>query len=594
MIPDMFIYGEAELPSTRGLFLKGYKLYFHRAYLNTKENFRRGLAIFYRTKYEYLISKVYACRKFDIVWMQLKTNSELVYFCFFYAPGSHHNHKIRSKFYDIFIEKAMFYASQGKVFLVGDSNARLGSVLEDRNIHGQLIINKNNSHFREFLDITGFSLLNCKYCKGEPTYEIINKKKSILDVCLTNAESTIVNMKIGTTLGANSQTCHKPLLVTICLPLRKKVAHEQPTRKAFHITSQETQSKIIQFVASRMNAPDYLDLKKYFKMAKVRFQKSNSIENNHQSRSPQILNLQYSFSRAVETMLVKKDDFSVFMVQYIEKLLGAQSKIEKYARFEKWVDRMDSLDFNKRTRLFYSSLRKKQRIPEMVGPIQNKLGTLSTNLQETLNNWTEFYRELYSTKYTRSFFPTPNEDSILDGDFSFQEFLDILFVLKNYKAPGFDHITNEDMTFIFVEDPDKDPIGFLRNQELLTKIYGILTEFWFNEWVPPDFKRTILRPFLKDNDKDSSDPSNYRPVSLLNTLMKVYEAIICKRLVDYLESNNKLSVTQAAYRKGRSTCDHILVIHELFLEYRYNKVGPRGGPKETASISLLYGSYKSI
>ena len=34
---------------------------------------------------------------------------------------------------------------------------------------------------------------------------------------------------------------------------------------------------------------------------------------------------------------------------------------------------------------------------------------------------------------------------------------------------------------------------------------------------------------------------------------------------------------QAAYRRGKSTSDHILTLHELFLEYRFNKVGPRGG-----------------
>ena len=40
---------------------------------------------------------------------------------------------------------------------------------------------------------------------------------------------------------------------------------------------------------------------------------------------------------------------------------------------------------------------------------------------------------------------------------------------------------------------------------------------------------------------------------------------------------NILSPFQAAYRLGRSTNDHILTLHEIFLEYRYNKLGARGG-----------------
>ena len=59
--------------------------------------------------------------------------------------------------------------------------------------------------------------------------------------------------------------------------------------------------------------------------------------------------------------------------------------------------------------------------------------------------------------------------------------------------------------------------------------------------------------------------------------MKIYEGIICNRLVAFLDKKCFFSPLQTAYRKRRSTADHIFVIHELFLEYRYNRVGPRGG-----------------
>ena len=59
--------------------------------------------------------------------------------------------------------------------------------------------------------------------------------------------------------------------------------------------------------------------------------------------------------------------------------------------------------------------------------------------------------------------------------------------------------------------------------------------------------------------------------------MKVYEGIICKRLNNFLDEFNVLSPNQAAYRSNKSASDHIFTLHELFLEYRFNKVGPRGG-----------------
>ena len=160
---------------------------------------------------------------------------------------------------------------------------------------------------------------------------------------------------------------------------------------------------------------------------------------------------------------------------------------------------------------------------------------------------------------------------------SLTEFIDVIYTLKNYKSPGYDHITNEDIVAMVMEDPSNNPIPVGQTIGLLRFIFNILSDFWFNECVPRDFKRTILRPFLKDNDKPSWDPSNYRPISLLNTLMKIYEGIICDRVVTFLDQNSVLSPFQAAYRKGRSPADHIIILHELFLEYRFNKYGPRGG-----------------
>ena len=68
----------------------------------------------------------------------------------------------------------------------------------------------------------------------------------------------------------------------------------------------------------------------------------------------------------------------------------------------------------------------------------------------------------------------------------------------------------------------------------------LLTE----EKVPEKFKEIVLRPFIKY----PTNPSNYRPVALLNVLMKVYEHIIKERLDKYLEKNKILSNTKVAYR----------------------------------------------
>ena len=68
-----------------------------------------------------------------------------------------------------------------------------------------------------------------------------------------------------------------------------------------------------------------------------------------------------------------------------------------------------------------------------------------------------------------------------------------------------------------------------------------------------------------------------RPISLLNAPMKIYEQVIKARLVDILEKTNFFSNVQAAYRKSRNSCDHILVLQKIFLHYRFKEIDPRGG-----------------
>ena len=147
--------------------------------------------------------------------------------------------------------------------------------------------------------------------------------------------------------------------------------------------------------------------------------------------------------------------------------------------------------------------------------------------------------------------------------------------LSDYSSPGADNLLNRDLTNLLHEGDDgrADPDSV----NIIKYIHKILSNFWHKETVPVDLKQSVIVPFLKDSTKDASDPSNYRPISLLNSLMKTYEQIIKFRLMKVLEDNDFFSITQSAYRKGRSACDNLLVLQEVFHHYRYIKRGPRGG-----------------
>lgn len=69
--------------------------------------------------------------------------------------------------------------------------------------------------------------------------------------------------------------------------------------------------------------------------------------------------------------------------------------------------------------------------------------------------------------------------------------------------------------------------------------------------VPTRMKEGTVKPFLKQGDPQ--DVTNYRPISLISTFSKIFERIVNKRLVTYLEQNSILSPCQHGFRQLRST-----------------------------------------
>jgi len=68
---------------------------------------------------------------------------------------------------------------------------------------------------------------------------------------------------------------------------------------------------------------------------------------------------------------------------------------------------------------------------------------------------------------------------------------------------------------------------------------------------PERLKFTLIKPIYKSGDKSSS--SNYRPISLLPVLSKIFEKVICNRLIDHLHSNVILNEHQYGFRSEKST-----------------------------------------
>jgi hypothetical protein len=86
---------------------------------------------------------------------------------------------------------------------------------------------------------------------------------------------------------------------------------------------------------------------------------------------------------------------------------------------------------------------------------------------------------------------------------------------------------------------------------------------------PESQKIARICPIYKAND--STNPSNYRPISILPTISKIFERIVHKQLNSYLSEHNILSPYQFGFRPKSSTEDALISIVERLYTNINNK-----------------------
>jgi len=154
-------------------------------------------------------------------------------------------------------------------------------------------------------------------------------------------------------------------------------------------------------------------------------------------------------------------------------------------------------------------------------------------------------------------------------DIEMSEMILAVDTFQDYTTPGNDTILSRDFTVLLhIEEGTKSEDNE-QGWVILNFLLGVLKSFWQNGNMPKQAKETVIRPFLKSEDEDPTNPKFYRPIALLSTVRKVYEQILKNRLQNALEDIKFFAKSQAAYRKLRSTSDHHLVVQELFFDYRY-------------------------
>ena len=82
---------------------------------------------------------------------------------------------------------------------------------------------------------------------------------------------------------------------------------------------------------------------------------------------------------------------------------------------------------------------------------------------------------------------------------------------------------------------------------------GRLPEAWLKGTILPIYK----------NKGPSSDPKNYRPITIVSCFGKLFTSVLNERLQTFSEQYSLICENQAGFRKDYSTIDNIFLLHTL-------------------------------
>ena len=197
-------------------------------------------------------------------------------------------------------------------------------------------------------------------------------------------------------------------------------------------------------------------------------------------------------------------------------------------------------------KFFYSYAKEFSKVKQNTGPLINHGGKHTSDPTEMANLLQEQYTSVFSSpsnperKFTSK--APPANHSLSDIEFTQDDIETAIDEMRRDSGS-----TDNDIPAALIKDFKK---------ELSYPLFRIWQKSQSTAIIPKDLKLQSIAAIYKKGDRSLAE--NYRPISLTSNMIKIYERVVRKRLVQYLESNNILSGRQHGFRKGRSCLTHLL------------------------------------
>jgi hypothetical protein len=246
-----------------------------------------------------------------------------------------------------------------------------------------------------------------------------------------------------------------------------------------------------------------------------------------------------------EECMLNKKETKMTLVEY-------KVKDDDVSRFKYWECRKEYYNilvkkkksWQEKQSEFLNNLIKQKEVKKIWEAVRNILKKNYYLPTVTPEKWIKLFSDFFSntageplTYELQALGPQYVEE--LDKDFTEQEVKGHVIGVKNNKAVGFNGIPAEMWKIFSITN---DGIKILTN--LFNKVKNK------NEF-PSDWKVAIICPIYKGKGSPQ-EPGNYRGISLLSVLGKIFSGILAGRLRDWLSNHEVLSEFQAGFVKGKS------------------------------------------
>ena len=195
--------------------------------------------------------------------------------------------------------------------------------------------------------------------------------------------------------------------------------------------------------------------------------------------------------------------------------------------------------------------------------VYDDVGNINTDIKFVTNKWRTEFEKLFSSPPTDGDFDQNfyndccnalNElerDTVnlpgLNHEISEDEIRKVIKSSKNKKAVGIDNLPNE----VFKND---------KSVSLLIALFKKVFEFGL---LPNVWNKALIKPIPKSSTIDPRIPLEYRGISLISTVYKLYSSLLNSRLTSVLEQQDLIADEQNGFRRKRSCEDHCFVLSSI-------------------------------